>query len=142
MPEIGASGSSRDHPELTAAVMLSASAGVVLDEVASEVNKGRSDLVQVIQNLVGFDAHIRSVGNFEYLPDNQAILDQLARLKVPVYQFLAHRHRAKQVRMLVTRAPIANHPPRPARETWHASTRSTADRRERIRRRVAVLPSR
>jgi len=66
---------SRDHPELTAAVMLSTSAGVVLDEVASEVDKGRSDLAQVIQNLVDFDAHIRSVGNFEYLPDNQAILD-------------------------------------------------------------------
>jgi hypothetical protein len=48
---------------------------VVLDEVASEVDKGRSDLVQVIQKLVGFDAHIRSVGNFEYLPDNLAILD-------------------------------------------------------------------
>ena len=48
---------------------------MVLDEVASEVDKGRSDLVQVIQKLVGFDAHIRSVGNLEYLPDNLAILD-------------------------------------------------------------------
>lgn len=68
-------GLSRDHPELTTAVMLSTSTCVVLDEVASELDKSRSDLVQVIQNLVDFDAHIRSVGNFEYLPDNQAILD-------------------------------------------------------------------
>ena len=68
-------GLSRDHPELTTAVMLSTSTCVVLDEVASEVDKSRSDLVQVIQNLVGFDAHICSVGNFEYLPDDQAIFD-------------------------------------------------------------------
>ena len=50
-------GLSRDHPELTTAVMLSTSTCVVLDEVASELDKSRSDLVQVIQNLVGLRAH-------------------------------------------------------------------------------------